>query len=98
MDKLWVFHANQTSMSPGWRPETDLSPPVNISLTVRRWCYFCGSFLLVMFHVGVCCTVVPVPRSQVVTCWKRADLLAVMRVVFSGVFSLSKLCPGPRQN
>ena len=28
--------------------ETGLSPPVNISLTVPRWCFFCGSFLLVI--------------------------------------------------
>ena len=35
-----------------------------------------------MFHVGVCCTGVVVPCSIVVTCWERADLLAVMLVVF----------------
>ena len=75
-----------------------LSPPVNISLTVRRWCFSYGSFLLVMFHVGVRCTVVSVPRSLVVTCWNRADLLAVECVVFSGVLSLSKMRPGPRKN
>ena len=39
-------------------------------------------FLLVMFHVGVCYAVVSVPCSLVVTCWERADLLAVMFVVF----------------
>ena len=55
---------------------------MNISLTVpRRW-FFCGSFLLVMLHVGVCCAVVSVPCSLVVTCWERADLLAVVYVVF----------------
>ena len=35
-----------------------------------------------MLHVGVCCAVVSVPCSLVVTCWERADLLAVMFVVF----------------
>ena len=37
--------------------------------------------LLVMFHVGVCCAVVSVPCSLVVTCWERADFLVVMFVV-----------------
>ena len=31
-----------------------------------------------MFHVGVCCAEVSVPCSLVVTCWERADLLAVV--------------------
>ena len=35
-----------------------------------------------MLHVGVCCAVVSVPCSIVVTCLERADLLAVMFVVF----------------
>ena len=34
--------------------------------------------LLVMLHVGVCCAVVSDPRSLVVTCWERTDLLAVV--------------------
>ena len=51
-------------------------------LNVPGRCFFCGSFLLVMLHVGVCCDVVSVPCSLVVTCKERADLLAVMFVVF----------------
>ena len=51
-------------------------------LTVPSWCFFCGLFLLVMFHVGVCCAVVSVPCSLVVTWWKRANLLAAVFVVF----------------
>ena len=53
-------------------------------LTVPRRYFFCGSFLLVtgLLHVGVCCAVVFVPCSLVVTCWERADLSAVMFVVF----------------
>ena len=35
-----------------------------------------------MLHVGVCCAVVAVPCSLVVTCWERANLLAVVIVVF----------------
>ena len=54
----------------------------NISLTVPRRCFFCGSFLSVMLHVDVCCAVISVPCSLVVTCWERADLLAVVCVVF----------------
>ena len=54
-------------------------------------------FLLLMLHVGLCCAVVSVPCSIVVTCLGRADLLAVMCVVISCVLSLSKMCPGPYQ-
>ena len=35
-----------------------------------------------MIHVGVCCAVVSVPCSLVVTFWERADLLAVGFVLF----------------
>ena len=35
-------------------------------------------FLLVMLHVGVCCALVSVLCSIVVTCCKRAGLLAVV--------------------
>ena len=35
-----------------------------------------------MLYVGVCCAVVSVPCSLVVTCWERTDLLAVVFVVF----------------
>ena len=34
-----------------------------------------------MIHVGVCCAVVSVYCSLVVTCWERADLLAAVFVV-----------------
>ena len=63
----------------------------SILLTVPRRCFFCGSILLVMLHVGVCCAVVSVPCSLVVTFWERADVLAVVFVV---VLSLSQMCPG----
>ena len=54
----------------------------SILLTVPRRCFFCGSFLLVMLYVCVCYAVVSVPCSLVVTCWERADLLAVVFVEF----------------
>ena len=54
---------------------------MNISLTAPRQ-IFCGSFVLVMLHVDVCCAVASVPCSLVVTCWERADLLAVVCVMF----------------
>ena len=34
----------------------------------------------------VCCVVVSIPYSLAVTCWERADPLAVVCVVFSCVF------------
>ena len=71
---------------------------MNISLTVPRRYFFCGSFLLVISHVGVCCAVVSVPCSLAVTCWEMADLLAVVCVVFSCVLCLSQMFPGPHQN
>ena len=40
---------------------------------------------------------VSVPYMLMVTCWERADLLAVMYDVFC-VMSLSQMCPGPHQN
>ena len=55
-----------------------------------RFCY--------MLHVGVCCAVLSVPCSLVVTCWEKTDLLAVVCVLFSFVLSLSQMCPGPNQN
>ena len=47
-----------------------------------------------MLHVGVCCAIVSVPCSLVVTCWERADLLSIAFVVFITF----RLCPGPNQN
>ena len=60
----------------GWRLLTGLSPPVKVFLlTVPRRCFFCGSFLFIMLHIGVYCAAVPC--RLVVTCWEKADLLAV---------------------
>ena len=43
-----------------------------------------SNFLLFVFHV--CHAVVSVHCSLVVTCWERADLFAVLYVMFSCVF------------
>ena len=39
-------------------------------------------FLLVILHAGVYCAVMSVSCSFVVTCWERADLLALVFVAF----------------
>ena len=43
-------------------------------------------FLLFMFHVCLYCAILSVPRSLVVTFWKRAGLLALLCVIFLFVF------------
>ena len=43
---------------------------------------FLWNFLLVTLDIGVCCVAMSVLCSLVVTCWERADLLAVVFVVF----------------
>ena len=55
----------------------------NILLTVPRRYFFCGSFLLFLFHV--CQAVLSVPCSLVVTCWERTDIFALLCVMFSCV-------------
>ena len=47
-----------------------------------------------MLHVDECCAVAYVPCSFVITCWERADLLAVVCCVLS----LSQMCPSLHQN
>ena len=58
-----------------WRRQICLSPSVNICffLTVARRYFFCGSFLLFVFHVFH--AVLSVPCSLVVTCCEKADFL-----------------------
>ena len=45
--------------------------------------------MLFVFHL--CHVVLSVPCSLVVTCWKRADLFALLYVVFYCVLSLSHM-------
>ena len=37
---------------------------------VLRLCFFCGLFLLFVFRVCLCRTVLSVPCSLVITCWE----------------------------
>ena len=62
-----------------------------ILLNVPRRCFFCGSFLLFMFYVCLYYTILSVPCSLFVTCWERADPLALLCVMFSCVLSLSHM-------
>ena len=53
-----------------------------------RRCFFCGFFLLFMFHICPCYAVFSVRCSIVIPCWEKADfltLLCVMFLVFLGV-------------
>ena len=63
-----------------------ICPQIMFSLTVQRRCFFCGSFLLFVFRVCLCHTVLYVPCRLVDTCWGRALLLALLYVMFSCVF------------
>ena len=75
--------ANATSM---WERRRDLKVYVFL-LTVSWQCFFCGSFLLLMFRV--CHAILPsIYCSLVVTCLERADLLALLYVVIYCVLSL----------
>ena len=55
-----------------------------ILLTVPRRYFFCGNFLLFVFHV--CYAVSSVYCSLVVTCLERAGLFVLLCVMFSCVF------------
>ena len=57
-----------------------------VLLTVPRQCFFCGSFLLLIFHICLYYAILSIPCSLAVTCWERADLLALLCVIFSCVF------------
>ena len=60
-----------------------MGPPVEVFFTDRsRAVLLLWIILLFILHVDVCCAVVSVPCSLVVTCWERAELLAVVFVVF----------------
>ena len=64
--------------------KTNSSPPVKTFLLIPRRCFFCGTFLLFMFHV--CHAFLPVPCSHMVTCWERANLLSPIVCGFFLVF------------
>ena len=45
-------------------------------------------FLLFMFHVYLYYTVLCVPCSLVITCWERADLSAILCVMFPRIWCI----------
>ena len=55
-------------------------PSKTVLLTVRRGCFFCGSFLLFMFRV--CYSFLSVHCSLVATCWEKGNLLVLLCVMF----------------
>ena len=59
--------------------------PASNFLTDSFKAVLCGSFLLFVFSVCLCHTVLSVHCSLVVTCWERADILALFYVMFSCV-------------
>ena len=61
---------------------TCLSPPVIFVQTIPRPCLFCGSCLLFIFQVCFYYSVLSAPCSLVITCWEKADLLALFCVMF----------------
>ena len=98
IDKLVIFHANQTyiRLDPhkkkrwGWYHKTSLSPPVKIFLhTVPRllWILFCY----------LCCVFVMLSCLFIATLWSpagRANLLPLLHVMFSCVFVIFPMwCP-----
>ena len=100
IDKLGVFHANQTSMclDPhlnymwGWQSETGLSPPVkDFYWPFQGRYYFCGSFVFCFF---VSHAFVSVHCCLVVTCWEKADLLALVGNVYCIFCYLPMWYPG----
>ena len=68
--------------------ERRLDLKVYVFLLTFPWrCFFCGSFLLLMFRV--CHAILSsIYCSLMVTCLKRADLLALLYVVIYCVLSL----------
>ena len=53
---------------------------LNILLTFPRRCFFCGSFMFLLVFVKLFCEYVY--WCLVVTCWERADLLALVCDVY----------------
>ena len=80
-----------------WRRETGLSPLVKVFFTDRSKVVLLLWIVFVSYASCLCvlCCRLSVPCSLVVTCWERADLLAVVFVLFGHFF---KICPGPHQN
>ena len=73
-----MCHGLHQNQGCGCCRETGLSPPVKYFMTVPRRYFFCGSlmFLFCLVFAMSLCTFVYM--CFVVTCWERADLLALV--------------------
>ena len=69
---------NRENDETGSTPPLPLSPTVIILLIVQRRCLLWIFYLLFVFRVCVCHTVLSVPYSLVIPCWERADLLLLL--------------------
>ena len=79
-------HNQVPHLTQGTTWESDKTEAFSL-LTVPRWCFFCGSFLL--FMLCVCHSFLSFHCSLEVTCWERADLLTCLYLKFSCVLLLS---------
>ena len=66
------------------RTKDGVSPPVKVFLLTVQRRFFCGSFLLSM--LSVCYVSLSAHCCLFVTCWERADHLALLYVMFYCVF------------
>ena len=69
----------------GWYRQICLSPLAKSLADRSKRCLFCGPFLVFAFCVYLH-TVLSGPCSLVVNCWEKADLLALLCVLFVCVF------------
>ena len=68
----------QGTVPLGWRRKTGLSPPVKYFTDRSEAVLFCGSFMFLfclVFAMSLCTSVY---IRFVLTCWERADLLALV--------------------
>ena len=86
---LNLMLASATSI---WERRLDLKVYVFL-LTIPWRCFFCGSFMLLMFRV---CHAILLSLycSLLVTCLERADLLALLYVVIIVFYHFPMGCPG----
>ena len=73
-----MFLDPHLNLGCGWRGETGLSSPVKYLPAIPRRYFFCGYlmfFFCLLFAMSLCASV---NMCLVVTCWERADLLALV--------------------
>ena len=76
-----IFKITDSRISFYSRNTNSLPPKPKSSFSLFLWI-----FLLCMFHFCLYYTVMSVPWTFVITCWERADLLALLCVMFPRVF------------